>query len=176
MRNNNHRGPEYQDRNNPHRNDPEPKRKKKKKKKKHHTFLWILLLVLIVGILLGILIDQGIIAFPGGQGWIGGAIGSITNKGQNDNDPSVTDGASVTPVATETPNKGGAEAYIKISENKVSMNDVEITVLTDLIAQLNTETYKGGNIFLIDDYATKAVFDEVKKLLEDNGLEYSIKE
>ncbi|MBO7401991.1 MAG: hypothetical protein J6U10_03260, partial [Lachnospiraceae bacterium] len=140
-----------------------------KKKRKHHLFLIILLLVLIIGILLGLLIDRGIL-FPGGEGWIGGVVGSIkeVGKGNEPIDLNTTITPNPSPVPTHPVDESAPKVYIKVSGQKITMNDVEITA-EGILAQLNTDTYNNSIVYLIDDYAAKGVYENLRTLLQNKG-------
>ena len=151
---------------------PHGEKPKKKKKKKHHRFLIIVRLVLIIGILLGILIDRGIL-FPGGEGWIGGVIGSVRDIGKGpapiDINGTVTPNPS--PVPTNTVDDTLRPAYIRVKGSTIYMNDVEVTA-EGLIMQLETSTYEKCAIILLDDGATKNAYENVKTILENKGRKY----
>ncbi len=154
------------------------RKKKKRKKRRHHPFMWMLIIILLLGIILGLLINAGLI-FPGGKGWLGGAIGNITGSGVDDGSKIDTDKLitpATDPVPTVVPDETAADAYIRVSESKVFMNNIELKSLEDLIAQLGTATYKGCKVHLIDDYATKVVYDNVKTILANNGISISSEE
>ncbi len=148
--------------------------KPKKKKRRHHTFLWIIVLVLLIGILIGLLIDRGIV-FSGGEGWIGGLVGQ--NDGGTTKQPINLEGeitSAPTPVATQPVVETAAKVYLKVTGKTLYMNDVEVTA-DDIIAQLQTETYESSEIFIIDDGAVKSVFNNLKTLLHNIGRSYTEK-
>ncbi len=144
--------------------------KPKKKKRKHHLFLIIVLLVLIIGILLGLLIDRGIL-FPGGEGWIGGIAGKIqeVGKGEGPIDLNGTITPNPSPAPTQVVDTSAAKVYLKVSGQKITMNDVEITA-EGILAQLKTDTYKNSEIHLIDEHAAKGVYENLKTVLSNNGF------
>ena len=152
-----------------------PKGEKPKKKKKRHTFLWIIVLVLLIGILVGLLIDRGLI-FPGGQGWIGGLIGQTEKGGKSDTPIDIVN-TTVTPVpspvATQPVKDDAAKVYLVIKNSTILMNDVEVTA-EQLIAQLSTPTYSNSKIYLIDEYATKGVYENVQTILNNLGRSYTV--
>lgn len=146
--------------------------KPKKKKRRHHTFLWIIVLVLLIGILIGLLIDRGIV-FSGGEGWIGGLIGR--DDGGTTKQPINLEGeitSAPTPVATQAVVETAAKVYLRVSGKTVYMNDVEVSA-DDILAQLQTTTYKNSKIIILDDDAVKSVFQNLKTVLENNGYSYT---
>jgi hypothetical protein len=156
-----------------------PDDKKKKKKRKHHLIRIIILLVLLIGILLGILIDRGIL-FPGGQGWIGNGLESLKNVGRSGQEPTagpIDINGTVTPNPTRVPtqavNQDAPKVYLVIKNSTILMNDVEVTA-EQLIAQLSTETYSISKIYLIDDLATKGVYENVQTILNNLGRTYQV--
>ena len=155
-----------------HDHDEKPKKKKRK-----HRLIWIIiLLVLIIGILLGILIDRGIL-FPGGQGWIGGLVEQATGKNAG---PGKTDiinhviSPVPDPVPTKVVDETAATAYIRVKGNTVYMNDYEVSA-DGLLAQLETTTYEKSQIILIDDGATKQTFENIMRILDNLGRQYDKK-
>ncbi len=154
---------------------PEEEPGKKKKKKKRHAWPWILLSVLLIGILLGLLLDRGLFTIPGGpgEGFIGDTFNKIFSK-ETPDDP-IDINTNVTqvpsPVPTVPVDEKVSDAYVTISGSKILLNDVEIDI-NDLIKQL-TGPYKGAKVTLINDYATKGPYDNVKTVLYNYGISYS---
>ena len=141
-------------RNGKHHHEEKPE---KKKKRRHRAWPWILLTVLLLGILLGILLDRGIFSIPGGpgEGFIQRGIEKILTKepveSHIDINGVVTQAPS--PVPTVPLNEKVPDANIKVSGSKIYLNDVEIDI-NDLIKQLEGP-YKGAKVVLTNDYATK---------------------
>lgn len=148
---------------------------KKRRKKKHHIWPWILLIVLLIGILLGILLDRGVFSIPGGpgEGFIGDTFNKIFSKEVPDepidiNKP-ITHAPS--PVPTIPVDENVANAYITVSGSKILLNGLEIDI-NDLLKQL-TGPYKGAKVTLIKDEAIIGPYENVKTVLDNNGITYS---
>jgi len=90
---------------------------------------------------------------------------------------------TVTPEPTEIPDinvTGDSVVRIVIGENAVSgsgeiiyIGDTKVSSPDEMLRVISGEEFEGKNFVLVDNYAETVIYREVKKALENSGIDFS---